>query len=91
MKVNICGMLHDVIECDDSFNIDAHFGQIDYMKCRIKINKDMHEDMKREAICHEMLHGMLVHLGYQEQSSDEQFVQALANAILQGFEIKSVK
>lgn len=91
MNVNICGIKHEVIECEDSFNADAsHFGQIDFLKCKIKVNKDMHEDMKREAICHEMLHGMLVHLGYHEQSSDEQFVQALANAILQGFEIKSI-
>ena len=58
------------------------------MKCTIKVNKDMHSDMKNEAICHEMVHGILVHLGYQEQSQDEQFVQALANAILQGFDIR---
>lgn len=35
-----------------------------------------------------MIHGILVHLGYSEQSQDEQFVQALANAIYQGFDIK---
>lgn len=91
MNVNICGIKHEVIECNDSFNADAsHFGQIDYTKCKIKVNKDMHEDMKHEIICHEMVHGMLVHLGYNEQASDEQFVQALANAIHQGFEIKSI-
>lgn len=88
MQVNICGIKHEVIECEDNFNLDAHFGQIDYMKCLIKINKNIHEDMKAEAICHEMIHGMLVHLGYHEQSQDEQFVQGLANALLQGFTIK---
>jgi len=88
MFVNICGIKHEIVEHEDAFNIDAHFGQIDYMKCIIKVNKDMHADAKRETICHEMVHGMLVHLGYTEQAQDETFVQALANAIYQGFSIK---
>ena len=50
----------------------------------------MPEELKRETICHEMVHGILVHLGYQDKSNDEQFVQALANAIYQGFEIKDL-
>lgn len=39
-------------------------------------------------MCHEILHGILVHLGYNEQSQDEQFVQAVGNAIYQTFQIK---
>lgn len=89
MIVNICGIPHKVIECEDNFNVDAHFGQIDYKACEIRINEDMTEESKQETICHEMIHGILVHLGYSEQSQDEQFVQALGNAIYQGFEIKT--
>ena len=88
MKVNICGILHTVIECEDHFDVDAHFGQIDYKTCEIRINKNMATEAKEETICHEMIHGILVHLGYSEQSQDETFVQGLANAIYQGFEIK---
>lgn len=88
MKVNICGILHEVIECEDNFDVDAHFGQIDYKACNIRINKDMAEEAKEETIIHEMIHGILVHLGYSEQSEDETFVQGLANAIYQGFDIK---
>lgn len=90
MVVNICGIPHTVTEVKDSFDIDAHFGQIDYKKCEILINADMSEAAKKETICHEITHGILVHLGYSEQSEDEQFVQALANAIYQSFEIKEV-
>lgn len=43
---------------------------------------------KEETICHEMLHGMLVHLGFDELSQNEQLVQSLANAIYQGFMIR---
>lgn len=49
----------------------------------------MATEAKEETICHEMVHGILVHLGYTEQSQDETFVQALGNAIYQGFEIKA--
>ena len=87
MTVKICGIPHKVIECEDSFNQDLHFGQIDYARGIIKINKDMPDEMKAETLCHEMLHGMLTHLGYHEQSQEEQFVQALANAISQSFNI----
>lgn len=90
MKVSICGMPHEIIEKEDSFNVDLHFGQINYKDLQILINKDMPQAIKEETICHEMIHGILVHLGYQEQSQDEQFVQALGNAIYQSFNIKKI-
>ena len=90
MTVNICGILHKVIECEDKFNADCHFGMIDYQACEIRINKDMPVEAKKETLFHEMLHGMLIHLGYSSYSSDEQFVQALSNAIYQGFEAKVI-
>ena len=58
MIVNICGLPHKVIEKEDNFDIDCHFGQIDYKKCEIKINKDMTEEVKKETICHEIVHGI---------------------------------
>lgn len=89
MTVNICGIPHTVVECEDKFDVDCHFGQIDYKACEIRINKDLTEASKKETICHEMVHGILIHLGYQGQGYDEQFVQALGNAIYQGFDIKA--
>jgi Zn-dependent peptidase ImmA (M78 family) len=92
MKVNICGIPHNVLFVEDTFDSDAkHFGQIDYVRCLITVNSDLREDARKETICHEMVHGMLVHMGYDELSQDEQFVQALGNAICQGFEIKAGK
>jgi hypothetical protein len=88
MKVNICGITHEVIECDDKFDADLHFGQIDYKACEIRINKDVNEQEKQETLCHEMVHGILNHIGRNDLSCDETFVQTLGNAIYQGFEIK---
>lgn len=86
--VNICGIQHKIKMCDDNFNTDLHFGQINYAKCEIKINKDLPEAMKMQTLCHEMLHGMLILLGYNETGQDEQFVQALSMAINQSFKLK---
>lgn len=91
MKVNICGIEYNVVECEDKFNDDTHFGLIDYVKCEIKINKDLTEQGKKETICHEIVHGMLIHMGYSDLSNNEQLVQALGNAIYQGFEVKESK
>ena len=89
MKVNICGVPHEVIMKEDAFNsIDTHMGEIIYGKQQIKINKDMPEELTKETICHEMVHGILIHIGRDELAGDESFVQAFANAIYQGFEIK---
>lgn len=91
MKVNICGIEHNVIECKDKFDVDCHLGMIDYKKCEIRINKESNAQVKKEVICHEMMHGILFHIGYTDLSNDEQFVQAVANAINQGFDIKRWK
>lgn len=40
MNVNICGITHEIIECEDSFTANAtHFGEIDYKACKIRIKK----------------------------------------------------
>lgn len=91
MKVNICGLPHEVIEVEDKFNMDCHMGMIEYKDLVIKINKDMPDEAKKETLCHEMIHGILVHLGYNDMANNEQLVQALGNAIYQGFEVKGIR
>lgn len=84
--VNICGIPHKVILVEDNFSSDnLHLGEILYGQCLIKINKALPEPMRYEALSHEIIHGILLHLGYNEQTEDEQFVQSLANAVNQAF------
>ena len=49
MRVNICGIQHEIIERDDNFDIDYHFGQIDYKKNEIRINKALTNGGKKEG------------------------------------------
>ena len=87
MTIKICGIPYSVIECDDNFNTDAkHFGQVDFLKAEIRINKNMAEAVKTETLVHEIVHAVLVHIGRSDLSEDEIFVQSFANAINQTFE-----
>lgn len=87
-SVKICGIPHKIILREDSINVDTHFGQIDYAKCEIKINKDLSREAMEETLVHEILHGILVHLGYNDEAQNEQFVQAVSNAINQTFVLR---
>ena len=88
-KVNICGIQYKVIEVEETFTAEmAHYAEIDYKKAEIRVNRDLQEDVKKESLCHEIVHGIFASLGYYEQNNNEQFVQALGNAISQIFDIK---
>ena len=87
-EINICGVPHTIKLCVDNFTVDSHFGEIDYIKAEIRINKDMPESLQMQALCHEWLHGALVMLGFNDETQNEQFVQALSVAINQTFTLK---
>ena len=88
MLINICGIPHEVVECNDAFDADMHLGQIDYKHAKILINKDAALAIKSETLCHEIMHGILVHIGRDDLSQDETFVTALGNAIWQSFNVR---
>lgn len=48
----------------------------------------MKDEFKQETIAHEIVHGILTHLGHDDLSENEQFVCALSNALIQSFDIK---
>ena len=83
--INICGVPYTITECDDKFNVYTHFGMVDYTGCDIQINKGLTKAGKRETLCHEILHAILIHIGRTDLSDDETFVQSLGNAIFQSF------
>lgn len=89
--VNICGLSHEIIYEEDKFQIDdVKFGYIDYQNAKIYINSNATEEIQVETLCHEIIHGILFHIGRQEMSDDEILVQALANAINQSFNVKEL-
>lgn len=79
-KLYVCGIPFEVEECEENFG-DGFCGEIEHRKQKIKINKDMGLEYKKQTLFHEMIHGILVCIGRNDLSDNEQFVQALANGL----------
>lgn len=86
-RVTICGIPHTIEYVNDNFNTDLHLGHIDYATAKIRINNNASSEIQHEALCHEILHAMLVHIGRDDLSIDETFVQSLGNAISRTFSV----
>lgn len=86
--VNICGIPHKVILCEDKFDLDLHLGQITYANAEIRINKNASEEMQMQTLFHEMLHGIFMMIGRTSEAQDEVFVQSLATALFQSFSLR---
>ena len=87
-KVTICGVPHTIDIVDDKFGNNDLLGQIEYAPAIIKLNGKMSDEMFNITCIHEVVHGMLVHLGYNQLSDDEVFVSSLAYAIEGTFKFK---
>lgn len=88
--IKICGIPYTIEEVpvidEDVEGITQ--GQILYTKGKILLKESLPDEIKKSVLFHEVLHGMLFHLGYSEQASDETFVQGLSNVMYQMFELK---
>lgn len=86
--VKICGIPHQIIEKEYIEGNGRVCGEITYDECIIKMRAGMNPDYYNQTLIHEVVHGMLVMIGRNELSEDETFVQSLALAISQTFDLK---
>lgn len=86
-KVKISGIDYQVeiaehrIANDDG---DKLLGQIDYGGSTIYINEDQNEQLKGATLLHEIVHGILYHMG-SKQNDNEKFVEGLSSGLHQVF------
>lgn len=87
--IKICGIPYKIIEkeCIESSS-GRCLGLITYDEGTIEIRKGQQPDYYNQTLIHEVVHGMLVLIGRNELSEDETFVQSLALAISQTFDLK---
>ena len=88
-KVTICGIPHKVEVVEDKFESNSQ-GMIVYNPAKILINSELTKELKTRTLIHEMVHGILAYMGYNDLSSDEVFVCGLSNAIDEAFNLKEV-
>lgn len=89
-KVVICGVPYKIVY-DDVIDEECEGivqGKILYSKCEIHIKKGLQPELEKEVLIHEMVHGILVHLGKSDMSGNEELVQLLAHGIYEHFNIK---
>lgn len=81
--VKICGIPHLVEELPvvDEGSEGVTQGQIIYSEAKIQIKESLPQEIKDEVLIHEIVHGILQHIGEAELCADERFVQALASGI----------
>ena len=80
-KMKILATKYDVEEVEQIDKYTRLLGQIQYTEQKIKIDKNISEDMKQEVLIHEILHGILEKLGYTQLNDDEQKVQSIASTM----------
>lgn len=83
MKVIICGIVYTVehVPVIDEGVEGIVQGQIHYSQGKILIKDGLPKQIEEEVLMHEMIHGILNHIGKSELAEDETFVQGLANGI----------
>lgn len=83
MKVTICGIPYTVesVSVIDEASEGIVQGEIHYSEAKIIIKDNLPKQLGEEVIIHEMVHGILNHIGENELRNNEEFVQRLANAI----------
>ncbi len=80
-KVKILATEYDVEEVEQIDKYTRLLGQIEYTEQKIKIDKNISEDLKREVLLHEILHGIFEKLNYEGINNDEQKVHSIASTM----------
>ena len=80
-QIKILATEYDVEEVEQIDKYQRLLGQIEYTEQKIKIDRSISEDMKKEVLLHEILHGVLEKLGYTEINEDEQKVHSIASTM----------
>ena len=80
-KVKILATEYDLVEEEQIDKYQRLLGQINFTEQKIRIDKGISEDLKRETLIHEILHGVLEKLGYDTLNDDEQKVHSIASTM----------
>lgn len=80
MQIKIGPIHYDVVEY--AFDGETRCGDIDSLKCRIRINESMPPCNKRVTLWHEIVHGILYAAG-QTKDHDEIVIDAIAHGLTQ--------
>lgn len=83
MQIKIGPLCYEVVEVAELASAGGELhGDINYRKCRIRIDADDAPQIKRVTLWHEILHGILTGAA-QSEDHNEAHIDALAHGIIQ--------
>lgn len=80
-KVKIMATDYKIEEVEQIDKDRRILGEIDYINQTIKLEKGLPNELKKEILLHEILHGILEKLGFDALNNDEQKVQSIASTL----------
>ena len=80
-KVKIMATDYKIEEVEQIDKNRRILGEIDYINQTIKLEKGLSDELKKEVLMHEILHGILEKLGFDDLNNDEQKVQSIASTL----------
>ena len=80
-KVKIMATDYKIEEVEQIDKDRRILGEIDYINQTIKLKKGLPNELKKEILLHEILHGILEKLGFDALNNDEQKVQSIASTL----------
>ena len=81
--VRILGLDYEIEEVECVSKEELRRGEINFLTNRIRIDKSMPEDLKKQVLIHEMMHAIFDLLGFEDLCMDENKVQSIATALHQ--------
>ena len=80
MKVEICGVMHDVVYQNKQH--DNNMGRWVEKACIIEIDESMNKQVQSHTLWHEFFHAVLHMQGDSELGNSEDFVNRLATSMI---------
>ena len=73
------------------YSHDANFGEANYIKKKITIDKDLDNDLREQTFLHELIHLILYFLTETELSGNEKLVNNISELLYQAIETMEYK
>ncbi|MCP1225713.1 hypothetical protein [Sebaldella sp. S0638] len=89
-EINILGKIYKIKYVKKINNDSDQFGEIDYLKQVIKIRKDCSPEYQESTLLHEIIHGILEQLGFDEENKNEHLICSLETGLYQVLKENSI-
>lgn len=75
-RINILGVVYEIEEVEVVNKCEPRRGEINYLTCKIKLDKNMPLTLKEQVLTHEILHAVFDLLGLDKLAEDEKRCRA---------------